>query len=90
MCQYVIELTGLTKKYGDFTAVNDLNLQIRKGEIFGLLGPNGAGKSTTILMMLGLTEPTTGSVKVCEYRLHHSSDRSEAQSRISAGGCGFL
>ena len=40
MCQYVIELTGLTKKYGDFTAVNDLNLQIRKGEIFGLLGPN--------------------------------------------------
>ena len=66
MCQYVIELTGLTKKYGDFTAVNDLNLQIRKGEIFGLLGPNGAGKSTTILMMLGLTEPTTGSVKVCD------------------------
>ena len=63
MCQYVIELTGLTKKYGDFTAVNDLNLQIRKGEIFGLLGPNGAGKSTTILMMLGLTEPTTGSVR---------------------------
>lgn len=50
MCQYVIELTGLTKKYGDFTAVNDLNLQIRKGEIFGLLGPNGAGKSTTILI----------------------------------------
>ena len=49
MCQYVIELTGLTKKYGNFTAVNDLNLQIRKGEIFGLLGPNGAGKSTTIL-----------------------------------------
>ena len=88
MCQYVIELTGLTKKYGDFTAVNDLNLQIRKGEIFGLLGPNGAGKSTTILMMLGLTEPTTGSVKVCD--IHHSSDRSEAQSRISAGGCGFL
>lgn len=38
MCQYVIELTGLTKKYGDFTAVNDLNLQIRKGEIFGLAG----------------------------------------------------
>ena len=54
------------EKYGDFTAVNDLNLQIRKGEIFGLLGPNGAGKSTTILMMLGLTEPTTGSVKVCD------------------------
>jgi len=61
----VIELNGLTKKYGDFTAVDDLNLSIRKGEIFGLLGPNGAGKSTTNLMMLGLTEPTSGTVEVC-------------------------
>jgi ABC-2 type transport system ATP-binding protein len=61
----IIELVDLTKKYGSFTAVNQLNLTIRKGEIFGLLGPNGAGKSTTILMMLGLTEPTSGSVKVC-------------------------
>lgn len=65
MSQHVIELTGLTKKYGGFTAVNDLNLTVEKGDIFGLLGPNGAGKSTTILMMLGLTEPTTGSVMVC-------------------------
>ncbi len=61
----IIELNDLTKKYGSFTAVDQLNLAIRKGEIFGLLGPNGAGKSTTILMMLGLTEPTSGSVKVC-------------------------
>jgi ABC-2 type transport system ATP-binding protein len=61
----IIELAGLTKKYGSFTAVDSLNLTIQKGEIFGLLGPNGAGKSTTILMMLGLTEPTSGSVKVC-------------------------
>jgi ABC-2 type transport system ATP-binding protein len=61
----IIELADLTKKYGSFTAVDHLNLTIRKGEIFGLLGPNGAGKSTTILMMLGLTEPTSGSVKVC-------------------------
>jgi ABC-2 type transport system ATP-binding protein len=59
-----IELVDLTKKYGDFTAVDHLNLTIRKGEIFGLLGPNGAGKSTTILMMLGLTEPTSGTVRV--------------------------
>ncbi|MCC8154661.1 MAG: ABC transporter ATP-binding protein [Tannerellaceae bacterium] len=65
MLQAVIELTGLTKQYGDFTAVDSLSLTIRKGEIFGLLGPNGAGKSTTILMMLGLTEPTSGSVHVC-------------------------
>lgn len=61
----VIELAGLTKKYGGFAAVDALDLAIRKGEIFGLLGPNGAGKSTTILMMLGLTEPAAGKVSVC-------------------------
>lgn len=61
----IIELVDLTKKYGSFTAVNQLNLSVRKGEIFGLLGPNGAGKSTTILMMLGLADPTSGSVTVC-------------------------
>ena len=65
MIQNVIELTGLTKKYGSFTAVDNLTLTIVKGEIFGLLGPNGAGKSTAILMMLGLTDPTYGSVRVC-------------------------
>ncbi len=61
----IIELVDLTKKYGTFTAVDQLNLTIQKGEIFGLLGPNGAGKSTTILMMLGLTDPTSGTVSVC-------------------------
>ncbi len=65
MAENVIELVNLSKKYGSFTAVDQLNLTISKGEIFGLLGPNGAGKSTTILMMLGLTEPTSGSVSVC-------------------------
>jgi ABC-2 type transport system ATP-binding protein len=60
-----IELTNLTKRYGRFTAVDGVNLSIRRGEIFGLLGPNGAGKSTTILMMLGLTEPTAGEVRIC-------------------------
>lgn len=61
----IIELSGLTRRYGQFTAVDNLNLSIKKGEIFGLLGPNGAGKSTTILMMLGLTEPDAGKVRVC-------------------------
>ncbi len=65
MGQSIIELKGLTKRYGDFTAVDNLDLSVCKGEIFGLLGPNGAGKSTTILMMLGLTEPTSGNVHVC-------------------------
>lgn len=65
MTENVIELRELTKSYGNHTAVNRLTLDIRRGEIFGLLGPNGAGKSTTILMMLGLTEPDSGSVQVC-------------------------
>ncbi|MBD0831529.1 ABC transporter ATP-binding protein [Aestuariibaculum sediminum] len=61
----IIELKGLTKRYGSIHVVNHLNLNIHKGEIFGLLGPNGAGKTTTILMMLGLIEPTSGIAKVC-------------------------
>lgn len=61
----VIQLENLTKHYGNFIAVDHLNLKISRGEIFGLLGPNGAGKSTTILMMLGLTEPSGGHAQVC-------------------------
>ncbi|MCF3110791.1 ABC transporter ATP-binding protein [Niabella sp. CC-SYL272] len=63
----IIELKGLTKCYRSLRAVDNLDLTIRKGEIFGLLGPNGAGKSTTILMMLGLTEPTSGTAMVCGF-----------------------
>jgi len=63
----IIQLKGLSKSYGAVMAVDQLNLEVHKGEIFGLLGPNGAGKTTTILMMLGLTEPTAGSVQVCGY-----------------------
>jgi ABC-2 type transport system ATP-binding protein len=64
MADNVIETRDLTKKYGNFVAVDSLNLTVKRGEIFGLLGPNGAGKTTTILMLLGLTEPTAGRVKV--------------------------
>jgi ABC-2 type transport system ATP-binding protein len=59
-----IRTTGLTKRYGDFTAVDELDLEVGFGEVFGLLGPNGAGKTTTILMLLGLTERTEGSAEV--------------------------
>jgi ABC-2 type transport system ATP-binding protein len=62
--QIIIEAEGLTKKYGTQTAVNNLALQIREGEVFGFLGPNGAGKTTTLLMFLGLTEPTSGEVRI--------------------------
>ncbi|NOY98714.1 MAG: ABC transporter ATP-binding protein [Chloroflexi bacterium] len=54
----------LTKRFGDFTAVDGINFEVRRGEIFGFLGPNGSGKTTTIRMMLGLLAPTTGSVEV--------------------------
>jgi ABC-2 type transport system ATP-binding protein len=63
----VVSTEGLTKKYGSFTAVDELDLTITKGEIFGLLGPNGSGKTTIILMLLGLTEPTEGEVTVLGY-----------------------
>jgi ABC-2 type transport system ATP-binding protein len=59
-----IRTRALTKKYGEFTAVNSLDLEVSHGEIFGLLGPNGAGKTTTILMLLGLSEPTEGEAEV--------------------------
>lgn len=62
----IIRTEGLTKRYGDKAAVSDLNLEIRRGEIFGLLGPNGAGKTTTTLMLLGLTEPTEGKAWIEE------------------------
>lgn len=67
MSSPIISLKGLTKHYGSLKAVDDLNLDVQKAEIFGLLGPNGAGKTTSILMMLGLTEPSSGTATVCGY-----------------------
>jgi ABC-2 type transport system ATP-binding protein len=67
MSENVIEIQGLTKRYGRATAVDDISFTVGKGEIFGLLGPNGAGKTTTILTMLGLTDVTAGNVRVMGY-----------------------
>ncbi len=64
MSDTVIEVHGLTKRYGHTVAVDGIDLKIEAGEVFGLLGPNGSGKTTTILMLLGLTEPTGGTVSV--------------------------
>jgi ABC-2 type transport system ATP-binding protein len=60
----MIELTGLTKRYGSFTAVDALDLHVPKGELFGFLGPNGAGKTTTLRMIAGILRPTAGSVRI--------------------------
>jgi ABC-2 type transport system ATP-binding protein len=59
-----IQVSDLVKKFGDFTAVNQVSFEVKKGEIFGFLGPNGSGKTTTIRMMLGLLPPTQGSIEV--------------------------
>ncbi len=60
----VIETQGLTKHYDSVVAVDNLNLRLHAGEVFGMLGPNGSGKTTTILMLMGLTEPTSGEARV--------------------------
>lgn len=62
--EIIIRTSELVKQYGDVTAVDHLNLEIHKGEVFGLLGPNGAGKTTTTLMLLGLTDPTSGTAEI--------------------------
>jgi ABC-2 type transport system ATP-binding protein len=64
MNEYSIVIDHLVKKYPDVTAVDDISLQVSKGELFGLLGPNGAGKTTTINILCGLIKPTSGSAKV--------------------------
>jgi len=61
---FVIKTENLTRKFGNFTAVNKLDLRVPRGSVFGFLGPNGAGKTTTIKMLLGMTKPTTGSIQV--------------------------
>ena len=61
---YIIETKNLTKQYGSQKSVADLNIHVQKGRIYGLLGRNGAGKTTTMKMLLGLTKPTSGEVKI--------------------------
>ena len=75
-----LELEGVTKRYGDFTAVNDLSFQAKAGRILGFLGPNGAGKTSTIRMILGLIAPTSGRISVLG-----EGDASKVRARI-----GFL
>ena len=64
MSDAVIELQNVVKKYDKIAVVNNLSLEVKKGEIFGFIGPNGAGKSTTIRTLLGLIQPTSGTATI--------------------------
>ena len=72
---YAVEIRELTKKYGNLTAVNKINLEIEKGKIFGLLGPNGAGKSTILSMLCTVINPTSGTAKVNGYDIIKESSK---------------
>ncbi|MCM2982389.1 ABC transporter ATP-binding protein [Niallia circulans] len=82
MSDYIIETSNLTKKFGKFLAVDQVNLLVPKGGIYGFLGPNGAGKSTTIRMLLGLIKETKGEVKVFNKSI--KDDRIAILSRIGS------
>lgn len=73
----VLEVQGLTKKYGDFLAVKGIDFCVGEGEIFGFLGPNGAGKTTTINMLTGLASITSGSARLLGYDLAHETKRAQ-------------
>jgi len=92
----ILRLEGLTKRYGSFTAVDGLDLRVRRGEIFGFLGPNGAGKTTTIRMVAGVLQPTKGRVLLggddlarapmeAKQRLGYIPDRPYLYEKLSGG-----
>jgi ABC-type multidrug transport system ATPase subunit len=78
----ILEINHLSKKYKDFTAVDDLSFSVNSGDVYGFLGQNGAGKSTTIRMMLTLIEPTSGEIQIFGKSLHEN--RHEILSKIGA------
>ncbi|UIP28819.1 ABC transporter ATP-binding protein [Photobacterium sp. TLY01] len=74
MSDLAIKATGLTRRFGDFTAVNKLNLHVPKGSIYGFLGPNGCGKSTTLRMLTGLLSPSEGDIDVLGLRIPEQAE----------------
>ena len=76
----MIEVQNLTKRYGRFTAVDDISFRVERGEILGFLGPNGAGKTTTMRMIAGFTAATSGRVLVCGHDM--ATDNVAAARRI--------
>src|SRR3954469_12478486 len=68
----MIEIRGLTKRFGPFTAVDGVSFAVKRGEVLGFLGPNGAGKSTTMKMITGFLSPTSGNISVCGHDVERS------------------
>ncbi|PEY38358.1 ABC transporter ATP-binding protein [Bacillus cereus] len=77
----VLKTTNLTKKFGKFTALNGLNIEVNKGEVYGFIGPNGAGKSTTIRLLLGILKPTSGTAQI--FDMDAWEDAVEIHKRIA-------
>lgn len=70
----VIEVKNLTKQFGDFTAVNNISFEVKKGEIFGFLGANGAGKTTAMKMLIGISKPSSGNASVAGFNVYHQTE----------------
>ena len=83
MPETLIETRDLIKRYGDKVAVNNVGFDVYSGEVFGFLGPNGAGKTTTIKMIVGLLQPTSGTVKVAGYDI-------QTQAMLAKASCGYV
>ena len=82
MSEHVIKTVGLVEEYKDFRAVDSLDLEVFKGDVFGFLGPNSAGKSTSIRMILGLIKPTQGSIEL--FGKPFATNREDALQKVGA------
>ena len=78
----MVALSGLTRRFGDFCAVDGLDLQVDRGKFYGFLGPNGAGKSTTIKMLTGLLAPSSGSMRILGEEMRHPDKAREIKRRV--------
>ena len=84
--EFVVETRGLTKRFGDVVAVDDLTMRVRRGEVYGFLGPNGAGKTTTLRMLLGLARPSSGEATVLDARPGSSRALRRTGAMVEAPG----
>jgi len=83
----VLKTTDLTKKFGKFTALNGVNIEVNKGEVFGFIGPNGAGKSTTIRVLLGILKATDGEAKIFGKDAWKDAVEIPQANRVCSGRC---